>query len=150
GIAPADIAQLLGGKWDEALGRGELFSRGVVGEVFGARIRLMPAIMRVLDELSPTSGTLLGTPGPVSLLGPCVIVAAGPLPIVAEACLSSIGGAILAYDSDCDPGDLIAEARAYGAAPMWRVHAFALDIIPTDQPIILVVDDDETADNLGI
>lgn len=150
GVAPADIAQLLGGRWDEALGRGELFSRGVVGEAFASRIRLMPAIMRALDELPPTTGTLIGTPGPVSLLGPCVLVAAGPLPIVAEACLSSVGGAILAYDSDRDPGELIAEARAYGAAPMWRVQPFALDIIPTDQPIILVVDDDETADSLGI
>ncbi|HTL32770.1 MAG TPA: hypothetical protein VL326_06585, partial [Kofleriaceae bacterium] len=82
------------------------------------------------------------------LLGPCVIVSAGPLGIIAEACLSSIGGAILAGDGHPEP--LIDEARAYGAVPMWRLDTRYLALVPSDQPIIIVVDDDATADGLGI
>jgi hypothetical protein len=79
-----------------------------------------------------------------------VIVAAGPLAIIAEACLASIGGAILAANADADPQELAAEARPYGAAPMWRVRAEQLVRVPADRPFILVADDDATADQLGV
>lgn len=172
GVAPADVARLLGGRWDEALGRGELAAQHAVetrdslsariaetrdslASVAGAlvrdaRVRLAAPIIRALDELPPSTGQLVGTPGAVTLLGPCAIVSAGPLAIIAEACLSSIGGAILAGHAGVDPVALVAEARAYGAVPMWGVDAKVLARVPTDQPIILVVDDDATADALGI
>lgn len=149
GVAPADIARVLGGGWDEALGRGELAMRGVA-VMRGSRVHLAASVLRALDELAPVTGTLVGSPGNVALLGPCVIVAAGPLPIVAEACVSSIGGAILAAHDVVDPIELLREARAYGAAPMLRVTERVLERIPTDQPYILVVEDDATADGLGI
>jgi hypothetical protein len=148
GAAPVLLARMLGG-WDEALGRGELAARGVV-EVRDSRLHLSAPVLRVLDELSPLTGTLVGTAGPVSLLGPCTVVSTSPLAIVAEACAPTIGGAILAGHAGIDPRELVREARAYGAAPMLRVAVNALERVPTDEPIILVVDSDAMADQLGL
>lgn len=48
GAAPVDVARVLGRRWDEALGRGQLSARGVA--VYEAsRVRLAPAIQRDLD-----------------------------------------------------------------------------------------------------
>jgi len=149
GGAPAELAQRLGAGWDEALGRGDLARRGVT-TFAGSRVRLADVVLRALDEAPPLTGTVVGAPGVVSLLGPCTIVAAGPLTIIAEACLPSIGGAILAANADVDPAELAREARAYGAAPLWRVKAEQLSRVPSEQPIILVADDDVTADLLGV
>lgn len=149
GATPLEVARILGGRWDEALGRGELARRGLA-TYRGSRVRLVDVVLRALDELPPRTGVLLGATGVVSLLGPCAIVAPGPLPIIAEACLPSIGGAILAAHADADPAELVAEARAYGAVPLWRVRADRLDHVPSDQPIILVVDDELTAEMLGV
>lgn len=149
GTAPSDIAALLDGVWDEALGRGDLAARGIA-TLRGSRLHLSEIVLRALDDHSPRTGTLVGTPGVVSLLGPCVIVSHGPLPIIAAGCLASIGGAILAGHADCDPQALAEEARPYGAAPMWRVRIEQLTGVPTDQPFILVADDDATADQLGV
>lgn len=149
GAPPMAISRVLGGRWDEALGRGELAQRGVV-IIRDSRAHLAPALLRVLDELLPTTGVLIGAPGPVSLIAPCTVVADGPLPIIAEACLASIGGAILAAHPDVDPQELVREACAYGAAAMLRVTPRRLEGVPTDEPIVLVVDDDATADELGV
>jgi hypothetical protein len=149
GAAPADLAQLVGAGWEEALGRGEL-ARSGIATLLGSRVRLADVVQRALDERSPLAGTLVGAGGIVSLLGPCAIVAAGPLTIIAEACLASIGGAILAANADVDPLELVAEAKAYGAAPLWRVRAEQLSRVPADQPIILVADDDAAAELLGV
>lgn len=149
GAAPVDIARMLGGAWPEALGRGELADRGVA--IYrDSRVRLAAVVLRALDELPPQTGTLIGTPGIVSLLGPCVIVSTSPLPIIAEACVSSIGSAILAAHDDTDPVELVDEARAYGAAPLWRVRADQMLRVPADKPIILVADNDAHADLLGV
>jgi hypothetical protein len=113
-------------------------------------VRFADVVERALDERPPFHGTLVGSTGIVSLLGPCTIVAAGPLTIIAEACLASIGGAILAANEDADPHELVAEAKAYGAAPLWRVKPEHLARVPADQPIILVADDDKAADLLGV
>jgi hypothetical protein len=149
GAAPADLAQLAGAGWDEGLGRGQL-ARSGIATLLGSRVRLADVVQRALDERPPLAGTLVGTGGIVSLLGPCAIVAAGPLAIIAEACLASIGGAILAAHADVDPLELIAEAKAYGAAPLWRVRAEQLSRVPADQPIILVAEDDADAELLGV
>jgi hypothetical protein len=109
--APVAMARVLNGRWDEALGRGELAQRGVI-TIRDSRVHLAPALLRVLDELPPLTGTLVGAPGPVSLIAPCTVVADGPLTIIAEACLASIGGAILAAHSDVDPNELVREAPA--------------------------------------
>jgi hypothetical protein len=76
-------------------------------------VALSPVILRVLDELPPLAGTLVGEPGTVALLGPCVVVAGDePITAVAERCLSRVGGAILAAYGDPDRADLVFEARA--------------------------------------
>ncbi len=149
GAAPVDLARLAGGDWSEALGRGELADKSLA-TYRDSRVRLVGAVLRVLDDRQPRTGTLVGTPGPVSLLGPCAIVASGPLTIVAEAFVPSIGGAIFAAHPDADLVELATEARGYGAAPMWRVRTEQLGRVPVDQPIILVADDDITADLLGV
>jgi hypothetical protein len=148
GVAPIDVARVAR-SWDEALGRGELAAHALIRNA-GSRVQLDDLLLRVLDERPPLHGELVGAPGVVSLLGPCVIVAAGPLSIVAEACLPSIGGAILAARDDADPEALASEARAYGAAPLWRVRPAQLERVPSERPFILVADDDATADLLGI
>ena len=40
--------------------------------------------------------------------------------------------------------------QRHGAAPLWRVRAEQLARVPVEQPIILVADDDATADLLGV
>jgi hypothetical protein len=147
GAAPIDVARLAG--WPEALGRGELADKQLA--IYrDSRVHLVPHVQRALDELAPRTGTIVGVPGAVSLLGPCAIVAAGPLLIIADTCVSSIGGAILAAHDGADLRELVCEARAYGAAAMVRASGAAVDHIPSDQPIILVTDDERTADRLGV
>jgi len=147
GVAPVDVARMLDRQWDEALGRGELALRGVAS-YDRSRVALSRVILRVLDELSPATGTLVGEPGPVALLGPCVVVAGDePLPAIAEQCLSRVGGAILAAHGDPDRAELFLEARAFGAVPMLRIAA-SLDL-PSD-PALWVTGDAELADRLGL
>ena len=148
GAAPIDVARVLDRQWDEALGRGELAQRGVA-EYAGSRVALSPVILRVLDELPPLTGTLVGEPGIVALLGPCVVVAGDePLTQIAAPCLAHVGGAILVARDDSDRAELLFEARAHGAAPMLRPAA-VLDAAPSE-PAIFVVGDAELADRLGL
>jgi hypothetical protein len=103
----------------------------------------VPAVLRVLDELTTTTGALVGTPGVITLLGPCVVVAPhGPLGIIASACLPLAGGAILAADEHSRADDVIFEARAFGAVPMLRAL--------TSATAIVVVDSDAAADASGL
>jgi hypothetical protein len=148
GAAPIDVARVLDCRWDEALGRGELAARGVAGYA-GSRVALSPVILRVLDELPPLTGTLVGEPGTVALLGPCVVVAGDePLTQVAEPCLARVGGAILVARDGADRAALLFEACAYGAAPMLRIEA-RFDAAPSE-PAIFVIGDAELAERLGI
>lgn len=148
GAAPVDLARLLDGQWDEALGRGDLALHGVA-RYAGSRVALSPVVLRVLDELPPTTGTLVGEPASVALLGPCVVVAGDePLTAVAARCVPHVGGAILVARDDADLADLLFEARAHGAAPMLRVAA-TVETAP-NVPAIFAVDDAELADRLGL
>jgi hypothetical protein len=146
GVAPAEVARLLDRQWDEALGRGELAARGVADHA-GSRVALSPLVLRVLDELPPATGVLVGRPGSVTLLGPCVVVAGDePLVAVAERCAPQVGGAILAATGEPARAQLVLEARARGAAPMLRA---VLDAAPSDAAIF-VIDDAELAERLGL
>jgi hypothetical protein len=148
GVAPIEVARILERQWDEALGRGELARAGVC-EYARSRVALSPMILRALDELPPLTGTMLGPPGPVALLGPCVVIAPGePLAEVAERYLPRVGGAILVGHSDVPCAPLVFEARAYGAAAMLRIDR----PVPTSSsdPLIFVVDDAELADRLEV
>jgi hypothetical protein len=147
GCAPVDVARVLGRRWDEALGRGQLAARGVA-RYRDSRVELAAGVLRALDELPPATGVLVGTPGEIALLSPCVVVAAErPLRSVAQSCLADVGGAILAC-SGADRDELFVEARAFGAVPMLRLGASELDRIPSE-PSILVVDA-EVADALDL
>lgn len=148
GVAPVAIARLLDGNWDEALGRGELALHGIVRHA-GSRVALAPLILRILDELPPTTGTLFGEPGDVALLGPCVVVAGDePLAAVAERCLPHVGGAILVAHDGAALTELLFEARALGAAPLLRAAATAESAL--DAPAIFVAGDEALAAHLGI
>jgi hypothetical protein len=112
-------------------------------------VALAPLILLVLDELPPVTGTLIGEPGAIALLGPCVVDAGDePLPTIAARCLPHVGGAILAARGEVPLAELVFEARAYGAAPMLRIAA-SLEAAPAE-PAILVVSDAELADRLGL
>lgn len=150
GAAPFDVARVLGRRWDEALGTGLLAARGLVRYV-ESRVVLAPPIQRMLDDLPVATGTLVGDPGVVALLGPCVVVAVqgAPLAALAEQYLGAVNSAILAAGDDADPAELFVEARARGAAPMLRIGAGEILQVGTD-PAVLVVTDDEHAEQLGV
>ncbi len=146
GVAPAEVARVLDRRWDEALGRGALAERGVA-EYAGSRVALSPLVLRTLDELPPATGVLVGRPGSVTLLGPCVVIAGDePLVAVAERCAPQIGGAVLAATGEPVRAELMLEARARGAAPMLRA---VLAAAPSDAAIF-VIDDPELAERLGL
>jgi hypothetical protein len=149
GAAPVDVARVLGRRWEDALGTGQLAIRGLV-RYSDSRVVLAPPIRRMLDELPVATGTLVGEPGTVALLGPCVVVAAAmPLAVVAERYLGAVNGAILAAFDDADPAELFVEARARGAAPMLRIGVGEILQLGTD-PAVLVVGDDASAEQLGV
>lgn len=149
GAAPVDVARVLGRRWDEALGTGQLALRGLVRHL-DSRVILAPVIQRMLDELPVATGTLVGVSGEIALLGPCVVVAQGiPLAVLAGRYLATVGSAILAAAEDTEPADLFVEARARGAVPMLRIGLGELVQVGTD-PAVLVVADDAIADQLGI
>ena len=148
GAAPVDVARLQDRRWDDALGRGELALRGVA--CYGrSRVALARGILRFLDELAPATGTLVGEPGPVALLGPCVVVAGDePLAAIAAQYGPRAGGAILAAHGEPDRAELFLEARAFGAVPMLRA---SVSIDPVSrEPAIFVAGDPELADQLGL
>jgi hypothetical protein len=148
GAAPVDVARVLAHQWDEALGRGALAQRRIASYA-DSRVTLAAAIRRVLDELPPVTGTLIGEPGSGVLLGPCVVVAEGePLAAIAARCRASVGGAILLAHPEADRAELLFEARAHGAAAMLEI-ATDLDAAPTDHAIF-VVSNPELADRLGV
>jgi len=149
GVAPVDVARVLGRRWNEALGRGDLAARGLA-IYHDSRVRLAPPILRALDELPIATGSLIGEAGTVALLGPCVVVAGDErLVAIAERCLASVGGAILAAHDDAEPEELFAEARARGAAPMLRLTQHEA-VEPGNDPVILVVADAALAERLGL
>ena len=143
GAAPVDLARVLGRDWTEALGRGELAVRGVA-DYADSRVRLTRTIQRALDELPPETGTLVGEPGTVSLIGPCAVVAPEYEPLVpfAERFLTTVGGAILVGTTL--GGAMLFEAQVRGAVPMIRTR----DVI--EQPMIIVADSEQAAEQLGL
>ena len=150
GAAPIDVARILDRQWDEALGRGELAHRNIA-TFAGSRVALSPVIQRVLDELPPIHGTLIGSPGTTSpLLGPCVVVAdaSEPLTAIAERCLPQIGSAILVGRADLDIPELLFESRAYGAAPLLRLST--PPSAPPTVAAIFVLTDADLADRLEL
>ncbi len=149
GVAPVHIARVLG-SWDEALGRGLLAGRGLA-TFADSRVRLAGPIQRFLDEVAVTTGAIVGVPGTIALPGPHAVIAKEetPLKMVAVRWLAEVGGGILAAHDDADLAELFVEARARGAAPMFRIGADELLELGTD-PAILVVTDEEVAESLGV
>jgi hypothetical protein len=143
GAAPLDIARVLDRNWAEALGRGLLAGRGIAIHR-DSRVHLAPAILRALDELPPVTGTLVGEPGTVSLLGPCAVVAPADISLteLAERYLGQVGSAILAGHEHVATSEIVLEARAHGAVPMVRT--------PVADPAIIVAASERAADELGL
>jgi len=149
GAGASDLAWALGGDWDEALGKGKLHGSGMV-QWRGSRICLAPSIARALDGREPASGVVVGTPGPVSILGPCIVVAeSSDLTAIARACLATADGAILASHERVEWREAMAEARAYGAVAMVRADP-ELPAMQSGEPVIIVVSDQEAADALSL
>lgn len=145
GVAPADLSRVLDRSWDEALGRGELAATGIA-RYERSRVRFAQAVQRVLDELPPLTGTLVGVAGAVALSGPCVLVDRGDALDIAAAHAPRAGGAILVGHTD-HADELVFEARALGAVAMLRASKFDGDLRSI---IIYVADDDADADRLGV
>jgi len=146
GVAPADIARVLDRRWDEALGRGELAASGIA-TYERSRVRFAPAVQRILDELPPATGTLVGTPNVIALLGACVIVERGGAVDIATNHASRAGGAILVGHDDRTSAEVCFEARAIGAAAMLPASKFDGD---ASAAVIYVADDEGEANRLGL
>nr|MBA2542542.1 hypothetical protein [Deltaproteobacteria bacterium] len=114
-----------------------------------SRVKLAPEIVRVLDDLPPTTGELVGEPGPSTLLGPMVVLSQAPFDEVARRCAAQLGTAILVARQDVDADALAREARALGATPMTDVGAPNLFAIPAF-PILLVVRDETIAERFEL
>ncbi|MFT3699687.1 MAG: hypothetical protein QM831_41445 [Kofleriaceae bacterium] len=151
GVAPVDVARVLGRNWDEALGNGTLAS-SLVCTFTQSRVRLHPMVERKLDNNPVATGTLVGSPGPVMLVNACIVVAPDdqPLGLVAEATLPAAGGAILAVHANADAHDAVVEARARGAVAMVRATPQAIERIPTNTTAIFVIPDESIADALDL
>ena len=145
GVAPVDVARVLGRRWDEALGRGVLATLQLA-TFDRSRVRLAPVILRALDELPARNGTLVGEPGAVALLGPCVVVGRVPLAELAERHLAHVGGAILVAHDTAPHDELLLEARARGVVAMIRI-----DEPPSSADVaIYVVSDEAIAEQLAL
>jgi hypothetical protein len=144
GAAPVALARVLGHRWDEALGTGELARRGIVEHV-AARIRLARPILHVLDELPPI-GAMLGSPGEVALRGPCVVIATDArLADVAARYVARVGAIVIGEGAAAR--EVLVEGRARGAVPLVRVE----DVVRIpDEPAIIVVPDEAAAARLDL
>jgi hypothetical protein len=148
GASPRALASVLAGSWSEALGRGQLAAHGAASYA-QSRVHLADVLARALDDRPPKTGALVGPPGAHTLLASCVIVAAADQGLEAGArdAVPWVAGAILAGHATADPDELALEARARGAAPMWRVAAAAA--APT-RPAILVAASEAIAQGLEL
>jgi hypothetical protein len=146
GAAPMDVAKVLGRRWDEALGRGKLAELGLA-HYADSRVRLAPALQRVLDELPPR-GELVGEPGVVALLGPTLLVSREPIRVLGARVVEQLGGAAL-LGGDGDLAELALEARALGAIAVGRVDLALRDLV-LPHPILLVVDDEAVAEQIDL
>lgn len=152
GVAPVEVARAVAGlgderRWAEALGRGELAAAGVV-TYERSRVRLAAAVRGVLDELPAATGTLVGVPGTIALLGACVLVAEAGASLLELAARQAdrAGGAILVGHDDRGAAEVGLEARAIGAVPMLMATRYAGD----GTPAIYVASDEDEARRLGL
>ena len=151
GVAPVAIAHVLDfadeRRWAEALGRGELAVMRVA-TYEGSRVRLAAVVRRVLDDLFPGTGTLVGAPAIIAVLGACVIVERGASAIdLAAQHAARAGGAILVGHDERTSAEVCFEARAIGAVAMLPASKFDGEV---NAPVIYVADDDDDAERLGL
>lgn len=124
GVAPAELADLLGHRWDEALGRGQLASSGAL--IWrGNRIVLSPALAAVLDERQPVTGFVVGIARDrprVTETG-AVVALDLPLDIVAGRCAPLLG-AVLVPRAAAAARTIQIEARLRGAVPILELDGW--------------------------
>jgi hypothetical protein len=119
GIARADVAHVLGRRWDEALGRGLLARSGAL-RWRGELIRLAPAVAAFLDERGPVTGTVIGdrAKGRVPIDASAVIAPSVPLKAVAERC-APVAGPILVVRARAAATAILLEARLREVVPLF-------------------------------
>jgi hypothetical protein len=125
-LAPAELANLLRRRWDEALGRGVLGATGVL-RWRNSRISLAPALAAFLDERGPVTGDLVGIPrDTLEAMEPSAVVAPGlELDIVAGRC-ADLAGAILVPRRYASATAIRIDAKLRIAVPIVEVtHDFA-------------------------
>lgn len=126
GAAPADLAVLLGHRWDEALGRGVLAASGVL-RWRASRAVLAPAVTAFLDERAPVSGFVLGASGDRIPSQPAAVVAPGHALDIVAGRSTAIVGAVLLPRPHATVTAIRIEARLRLAIPLvegdaWPAH----------------------------
>ena len=142
GVAVVELAAIVRRRWDEALGRGALATRGVARWRRG-RARLARPLADVLDEQPPRLGALVASEA-VLPPGPLAVLCADDDVELAElaAVLAPQVGPVFVPNAlgQAKREAFVAEARARGAAPLvpWAMARAALP--PT--AIVIVADED--------
>jgi hypothetical protein len=134
GVAPADLAALLGHRWDDALGRGVLAAAGVL-RLRGSRLVLAGPVTAFLDERPPVTGIVVGEPdGELAPTEATAVVAPSwSLELIAGRC-AALAGAVLVPRAQAATAAVRLEARVRGAVPLvegdagerWRELEIAL------------------------
>lgn len=145
-LAPAELANLLRRRWDEALGRGVLGATGVL-RWRNSRISLAPALAAFLDERGPVSGDLVGIPrDQVEPMEPGAVVAPGlDLDIVAGRC-ADLAGAILVPRRYASVAAIRIDAKLRIAVPIVEVTRDYADL----ETAFVRVESAEQASALGL
>jgi hypothetical protein len=134
GVAPVDLAGALAGRWDEALGRGDLAASGAA-RWRRSRVRLAAEVLAMIDERPPRRGVVVGE-GPPAFDDARAVIAPPDVPLDALAVsLVARTGALLVARDDARPERLALEAAVRALTPMLRDRA------PAGRAVVVVAEE---------
>jgi hypothetical protein len=143
GVAPIDLAGVIGGCWDEALGGGHLATSGAL--VWRrSRIYLAAVVATALDELPPRTGTLVS--GVIDTAGIVAVVAPRAIELFRVGVwAASIAGTLLVPGSNSErrPAHFLLEARARGVAPLVPLQWLDAPFSAVPDPAVLLIENEE-------
>ena len=145
GVAAIDLIQVIGRRWDEALGRGRLAASGAL-RWRRSRVRLRPEVIAALDESPPRHAMLIDSAAEAP--GGAVAVIAGAdsdLAALAVWIAPQVGPLLVAEERGGGPRRLarhLLAARVRGALPVLRWPPSHARTAPAPVALLVVADED--------